>query len=65
MEDRVSIKTAASELGMSVITLRGLMKQGKLDIGYALKKEGSKRWSFFVWRKPLDELKEKLGIERK
>ena len=61
-EVRVTPSVAAAELGMSILTLRGLMQQGKLNIGYALKHEGKKKWSYFIYRKPLDELKVQLGI---
>ena len=61
-ETRVTPSVAAAELGMSVLTLRGLMQQGKLNIGYALKHEGKKKWSYFIYRKPLDEEKKRLGI---
>ena len=60
MEQRVSVKNAARELGVSELTVRGLLQEGKLDIGYALKHEN--RWSYFIWRKPLDDLKAKLGL---
>ena len=59
---RVTPQVAAEELGMDVLTVRGLMQQGKLDIGYALKKEGKSKWSYYIYRKLLDETKERLGI---
>lgn len=62
MNERVTSETAARELGMDVLTLRGLMQQGKLNIGYALKKEGKSKWGYYIFRKPLDELKAELGI---
>ncbi len=65
MENRVTPSIAAAELGMSVLTLRGLMQQGKLNIGYALKQEGKKKWSYYIYRKKLDEVKADLGIVSK
>ena len=58
---RVKPVQAAEELGMSALTLRCLMQQEKLPIGYAIKHE--KRWSYFIYRKPLNELKSQLGIK--
>ena len=62
MEERVTVNEAASELRVSVLTLRGLMQQNKLNIGYAIKQDGNKRWSYFIYRKLLNEEKQRLGI---
>ena len=62
MNERVTSETAAKELGMDVLTLRGLMQQGKLNIGYALKKEGKSKWGYYIYRKLLDDVKAELGI---
>ncbi len=59
---RVSAKDAAKELGMDVLTLRELMKIGKLQIGYAVKREGKSKWGFYIYRHLLDEQKKYLGI---
>ena len=61
-EVRVTPSVAAAELGMSVLTLRGLMQQGKLNIGYALKHEGKKKWGYYIYREPLEKEKRRLGI---
>lgn len=60
---RVTPSQAAKELGMDVLTVRGLMQQGKLNIGYALKKEGKKQWGYYCYRHLLDAEKERLGIK--
>lgn len=60
--ERVKPKIAAKELQMDVITLRELMKIGKLPIGYAIKKEGKTKWGFYIYRHLLDQEKERLGI---
>lgn len=62
MKDRVLPEQAAAELGINVLTLRCLMQQEKLPIGYAIKRDGAKRWAYFIYRKKLDELKKELGI---
>ncbi len=64
MNERVTSETAARELGMDVLTLRGLMQQGKLNIGYALKKEGKSKWGYYIYRNLLDLEKNRLGIIR-
>lgn len=59
---RVSVKDAAKELGMDVLTLRELMKIGKLQIGYAVKREGKSKWGFYIYRSLLEQEKLRLGI---
>ena len=46
---RVDPKVAAEELGMD-------------PIGVAIKKEGKKRWSYYIYRNLLDQYKENGGI---
>jgi len=62
MEQRVTSKQAARELQIDVLTLRELMKQEKIPIGYALKKDGKERYHFYIYRALLDEYKKRLGI---
>ena len=59
---RVDPKVAAEELGMDVISLHHLMRQQRLPIGVAIKKEGKKRWSYYIYRNLLDQYKENGGI---
>lgn len=60
MDTRVTPTQAAAELNMSVLTLRGLMQQGKLDIGFAIKQDGKKKWTYLIYRKKLDRAKKQL-----
>jgi hypothetical protein len=60
---RVSVKQAACELHMGELTVRCLMQQGKLPIGYALKKDGKNRYGYYIYRGKLDTVKRELGIE--
>ena len=62
MNERVTSETAARELGMDVLTLRGLMQQGRLNIGYALKKEGKSKWGYYIYRNLLDLERKRLGL---
>ena len=60
--NRVTPEEAARELNISVLTLRGLMQEGKLNIGYALKRPGKKKWGYYIYRGLLDKEKERLNI---
>lgn len=62
MQERVTVKQAAKELRMDVLTVQYLMKNGQLPIGYALKKEGKSRYGYYIYRKKLDNVKEELGL---
>lgn len=59
---RVKTEIAAQELQMDVLTLRLLMQQGKLQIGYVVKKEGKARSSYYIYRGLLNAEKERLGL---
>lgn len=63
MTETVSIRDAAKELHMDVLTVRHLMQTGLLDIGFYNKRPGCKRGHYIVYRKLLDAEKERLGIE--
>lgn len=64
MEDiRVTTKQAAEELHMGVLTVQCLMQEGRLPIGYAVKKKGKSRYGYYIYRGLLDAHKQKLGIE--
>ena len=58
----VTVETAAAELGLTPPTVRYLMLCGKLQIGDAWKREGSRRGTFRVVRKLLDEEKARRGL---
>lgn len=59
---RVSTAQAANELQMDKLTLLVLMQMDKLPIGYAIKKEGKSRYSYYIYRNLLDNEKKRLGI---
>lgn len=61
-ENRVSPKQAAQELQIDMITLYQLMQRGMIDIGYAIKKDGKTKYSYYIYRALLDKEKERLGI---
>lgn len=57
---RVTTKQAAKELNMDVETLQYLMRNGRLPIGYALKKEGKTRYGYYIYRGLLDTHKRQI-----
>jgi hypothetical protein len=60
---KVTVSEAAKELKISESTLRGLMQEGKLNIGYAMKREGKQKWGYWIYRTLLDAEKRRLGLE--
>lgn len=59
--ERVGPKEAAAELHMDVVSLHHLMRQQRLPIGVAIKKEGKTRWSYYIYRNLLDKYKQTGG----
>ena len=59
----VSVKDASRELGMTPLTLRTLMRLGRINIGFFTKKPDAKRGHYVIYRRLLDIEKERLGIE--
>ena len=64
---RVTCKQAAKELQMDIESVQYLMRQGRLPIGYAMKKEKATKYSYYIYRGLLDAEKRRLaeGGERK
>lgn len=60
MTNTVTIAQAAKELGMTPLSLRQLMIQNRLNIGYVYRREGSSKHRFFVYRHLLDEEKRRI-----
>lgn len=58
--ERVTTKQAAKELNMDVEALQYLMRHDRLPIGYALKKDGKTRHSYYIYRGLLDTYKRQL-----
>lgn len=58
--ERVTTKQAAKELNMDVEALQYLMRHDRLPIGYALKKDGKIRHSYYIYRGLLDTYKRQL-----
>ncbi len=52
--ERVTTKEAAKLLNMDVVTLQFLMRQDRLPIGYAIKKDGKSRYHYIIYKSMLD-----------
>lgn len=57
--ETIKVKEAAKELGMSVLTLRGLMQDGTLQIGYVVGKQGQRK-TFIIYREAVEREKRRL-----
>jgi hypothetical protein len=57
--ERVTIRQAAKELHLTLQTVRLLMQQGALDIGYVKVNEGG-RCTYIIFRSLLDKELERL-----
>jgi len=58
---RVTAKQAAKELHMDIESVHYLMRQGRLPIGYALKKDGASKYSYYIYRGLLDAEKRAIA----
>lgn len=58
--ERVTTKQAAAELNIDVENLQYLMRKERLPIGYALKKEGKARTTYYIYRGLLDTYKKQI-----
>ena len=66
MSERVSLKQAAAELGMSPQGVREYMKRGLIDIGVVLPNiKGKGKRQYFIYRDKLDRVLGKNFKERK
>lgn len=59
--ERVSTKQAAKELNMDIENLQYMLRKERLPIGYAVKKEGKKRTSYYIYRGLLNTYKKQLA----
>lgn len=58
--ERVTTKEAARELNMDVETLQFLLRNDRIPIGYAVKKEKATRHSYYIYRGLLDTYKKQI-----
>ena len=64
MADQVTVRQAAKELHMDVLTLRYLMQTKELNIGFFIRRPGCRRGAYKIYRHLLDAEKRRLGIEQ-
>ena len=55
----MTVQEASAALGIPQLSLREMMKQGEIDIGYAHK--AAKRWTFYISRKLVEQEAKRLG----
>ena len=62
---RVAPKDAARELGMDLISFQSALRNNRfpISIGIAFIKEGNVNYTYYVYRKPFEQLKKLWGIE--
>lgn len=56
----ITVKDAAQQLNMTALTVRYLMQQEKLPIGYALKREGRSQYHYIIYQELLDGFVKKV-----
>lgn len=58
--ERMTTADAAKELNINVVGLQVLMQQEKLPIGYAVKKPGSTRYTYYIYKELVQSYKERI-----
>lgn len=58
--ERMTTQQAAKELNINVVGLQTLLQQEKLPIGYAIKKPGSKRFTYYIFRELVEGYKKQV-----
>lgn len=53
MPTRITVEDASRALGLTPLSVRLLMRQGQLDIGYVIK-AGEKRHTYLIYRELLE-----------
>ena len=58
--ERMTTAKAAKELNINILGLQTLMQQEKLPIGYAVKKPGSGRYTYYIYKELVDGYKKRV-----
>lgn len=58
---QITTKEAAQELNMTVLTVQVLMQQDKLPIGYAVKRDGCKKYHYIIFKELVDSFKQHVS----
>lgn len=59
----VTVKQAAMELQTTPLTLRYLMAEKMIDLGHCIDRPGQYHRHFIIYRKCLDQEKERRGLK--
>ena len=64
-ENRIAPKDAARELGMDLMSFQHALRDNRfpISIGIAFVKSGNTNYTYYVYRKPFEQLKQLWGIE--
>lgn len=58
--ERMTTAEAAKELNINVAGLQVLMQQEKLPIGYAIKKQNSTRYTYYIFKELVEGYKKRV-----
>ena len=58
--ERMTTAEAAKELNINVLGLQTLMQQDKLPIGYAVKRPGSTKYTYYIYKELVKGYKERI-----
>lgn len=59
--ERVSVAQAAKELSIDRVNVQYLLQKERLPIGYAIKREGNTKWTYYIYRSLLDSFKKNIS----
>lgn len=59
--ERVSVAQAAKELSIDRVNVQYLLQKERLPIGYAIKREGKTKWTYYIYRSLLDSFKKNIS----
>lgn len=62
---RISVKQAAAELQTTPLTVRWLIANGQLDIGYCISRPKQYHRHFVIYRESLDKELERRGLKKR
>ena len=57
---RITVKEAAKELNMSILTLQMLLREGRIPIGYSMLNPGRQRHYYIIYKELVDKFKQSV-----
>lgn len=58
--ERMTTAEAAKELNINILGLQVLMQQEKLPIGFAVKRPGSSKYTYYIFRELVEGYKKQI-----